>query len=73
MLLAGQYLRECAKPKCYGFQPVGCDHVLNSDTMLDRCEKCGGDGDTCFVVSSNYSASHKLKGNDKFLSFTYRV
>jgi len=49
----------CIQGSC---QPVGCDHVLNSDTVPDRCKKCGGDGDTCFVVSSNYSASHKLKG-----------
>ena len=55
---------------CYRFQPVGCDHVLNSDKMIDRCGKCGGDGDTCFIVSSNYTTAHKVKGNDKYPSPT---
>ena len=47
--------------------------MLKSGSMLDRCEKCGGDGDTCFVVSSNYTTPHKVKGNDKFVSFTDSV
>lgn len=51
----------CIQGRC---QPVGCDHVLQSSTKIDRCGKCGGDGDTCFVVSSNYTTSHKVKGTE---------
>ncbi|XP_022802291.1 A disintegrin and metalloproteinase with thrombospondin motifs 18-like isoform X3 [Stylophora pistillata] len=43
-------------------RPVGCDHVLDSTTMVDRCGKCGGDGDECFVTSGSYTASFTVKG-----------
>ena len=30
--------------------------------MVDRCGKCGGDGDQCLVISGSYTASHTVKG-----------
>ena len=43
--------------------------------MVDRCGKCGGDGDQCFVISGSYTASHTVKGTfhspvGQFLSIT---
>lgn len=32
----------CVNGDCW---PVGCDHVLNSTKVVDKCGKCGGDGD----------------------------
>nr|XP_058947193.1 A disintegrin and metalloproteinase with thrombospondin motifs 20-like isoform X1 [Pocillopora verrucosa] len=49
----------CIQGKC---RPVGCDHVLDSNAMVDRCGKCGGNGDQCFVISGSYTASHTVKG-----------
>eukprot|EP00058_Branchiostoma_floridae_P005910 XP_002591398.1 hypothetical protein BRAFLDRAFT_86916 [Branchiostoma floridae] len=30
---------------------VGCDRLLDSDTVEDKCRLCGGDGSTCETVS----------------------
>lgn len=37
------------------FQVVGCDHVLGSANMKDRCGVCDGNGDTCTAVKSSYT------------------
>lgn len=37
--------------------------MLDSDAMDDRCGKCNGDGDTCFIVRGNYTTAHTEKGN----------
>ncbi|XP_078380427.1 A disintegrin and metalloproteinase with thrombospondin motifs 16-like [Oculina patagonica] len=52
----------CVQGSC---RRVGCDHVLDSDSMDDRCGKCGGDGDTCFIVRGNYTTAHTEKGPEK--------
>ncbi|XP_078379474.1 A disintegrin and metalloproteinase with thrombospondin motifs 6-like [Oculina patagonica] len=45
-------------------RPVGCDHVLDSKTVEDRCGVCGGDGNTCTRVRSLYTDSPSMKGPD---------
>lgn len=49
----------CLQGKC---RPVGCDHVLDSNTMFDRCGICGGDGNACRTVSAIYTDSPTQKG-----------
>ncbi|XP_002127703.3 A disintegrin and metalloproteinase with thrombospondin motifs 6 [Ciona intestinalis] len=34
----------CINGECHH---VGCDHVLHSDAVEDKCRVCGGDGSTC--------------------------
>ena len=41
--------------------------MLDSDALNDRCGKCNGDGDTCFVVKANYTTPHTEKGNGNFV------
>ncbi|XP_065226754.1 A disintegrin and metalloproteinase with thrombospondin motifs 9-like isoform X2 [Planococcus citri] len=36
---------------------AGCDHVLNSNGVLDSCGVCGGDNSTCKKVYKNYAPS----------------
>ena len=55
---------------CYFFlqlcQRVGCDHVLDSETMEDRCGVCGGNGDSCRKVRSAYTDSPDQSGKKSF-------
>ncbi|CAH3143374.1 unnamed protein product [Porites evermanni] len=58
--------------KCYGSQKntciqgicrkVGCDNVVDSDVKVDRCRKCGGNGDSCLFINSNYTPSYTQAG-----------
>ncbi|EFX85379.1 hypothetical protein DAPPUDRAFT_20190, partial [Daphnia pulex] len=48
-------------------QPVGCDLQLNSDSKVDACGVCGGDGSTCLdntsddlVVGYRWEFGHRL-------------
>ena len=36
-------------------QVVGCDGVLNSGAVKDRCNVCNGDGSTCKRVTGTYT------------------
>ncbi|XP_070563783.1 A disintegrin and metalloproteinase with thrombospondin motifs 6-like isoform X2 [Ptychodera flava] len=38
----------CVRGQC---MHVGCDKILGSDAVKDRCGVCGGDGSTCETVS----------------------
>ena len=35
-------------------QHVGCDRVLGSDAVEDKCRVCGGDGTTCETITGTY-------------------
>ncbi|XP_029775381.1 ADAMTS-like protein 2 isoform X2 [Suricata suricatta] len=41
----------CVSGKC---EPIGCDGVLFSTHVLDRCGVCQGDGSSCTHVTGNY-------------------
>ncbi|XP_046460785.1 protein madd-4-like isoform X9 [Daphnia pulex] len=48
-------------------QPVGCDLQLNSDSKVDACGVCGGDGSTCLdstsddlVIGYRWEFGHRL-------------
>ena len=45
----------------FEFQRVGCDSVLDSDALVDRCGICGGDGE-CVKIQGSYSKSHTVQG-----------
>ena len=47
----------------FEFQRVGCDHILDSNALVDRCGICGGNGDSCFKVEGFYNKSHTITGN----------
>ncbi|XP_014668657.1 PREDICTED: A disintegrin and metalloproteinase with thrombospondin motifs 6-like [Priapulus caudatus] len=38
----------CVNGDC---KTVGCDGILNSNTVEDKCRVCGGDGSTCRTIS----------------------
>ncbi|KAH9491903.1 hypothetical protein Btru_029015, partial [Bulinus truncatus] len=50
----------------YGFQPrlqfpaptAGCDGVLGSETPVDKCGVCAGDGSTCRFIRGIYTRTH---------------
>ena len=39
--------------------------MLDSETMEDRCGECGGDGDSCTRVRSNYTDSPSQNGKKR--------
>ncbi|CAH3174133.1 unnamed protein product [Porites evermanni] len=45
----------CINGQC---QSVGCDHVMSSGKVKDRCGVCGGDGDSCTLVKSTYTENY---------------
>ena len=45
----------------FEFQRVGCDSVLDSNALVDRCGICGGDG-VCVKIQGSYSKSHTVQG-----------
>ncbi|KAK4336726.1 hypothetical protein RND71_043627 [Anisodus tanguticus] len=47
--------------------PVGCDNVLGSPRVEDKCGVCGGDGTTCHVLHGVYDNDNLKTGyNDLF-------
>ena len=36
---------------------AGCDHILGSNTRLDKCGVCGGDGSSCVMKSGSMNIS----------------
>lgn len=38
---------------------VGCDGILNSGKVKDRCGVCDGNGDSCILVNSSYTKDYK--------------
>lgn len=49
----------CIERQC---RRVGCDHILDSNALVDRCGICGGNGDSCFKVEGFYNKSHTITG-----------
>ena len=43
-------------------QKVGCDLVLESGSIPDRCGICGGDGSTCEPVSGKSTETYSSSG-----------
>ena len=37
---------------------VGCDHILKSKKVKDRCGVCDGNGDSCSLVTSSYTEDY---------------
>ncbi|XP_015758769.1 PREDICTED: A disintegrin and metalloproteinase with thrombospondin motifs 6-like, partial [Acropora digitifera] len=48
----------CIEGQC---RRVGCDSVLDSNALVDRCGICGGDGE-CVKIQGSYSKSHTVQG-----------
>uniref|UniRef100_H2YPL7 ADAM metallopeptidase with thrombospondin type 1 motif, 6 n=1 Tax=Ciona savignyi TaxID=51511 RepID=H2YPL7_CIOSA len=42
----------CINGECHH---VGCDHVLHSDAVEDKCRVCGGDGSTCHTEAGVFN------------------
>ncbi|XP_078379485.1 A disintegrin and metalloproteinase with thrombospondin motifs 1-like [Oculina patagonica] len=47
----------CIQGQC---QAVGCDHMLNSGKLKDRCGVCNGNGDSCTFVQSSYTEDYTV-------------
>lgn len=45
-------------------QHVGCDHLLGSDAIEDKCRVCGGDGSSCEAVTVTYDEPLSDKSGD---------
>lgn len=41
-------------------QKVGCDYVVESSAVEDRCGVCNGDGSTCTTVRRTFEESEGL-------------
>ncbi|XP_067275283.1 thrombospondin type-1 domain-containing protein 4-like [Pseudorasbora parva] len=54
----------CVAGKC---QSAGCDALLGSGTVPDRCGVCGGDNSACKLVSGLFQHSLSRIGYHKFL------
>ena len=44
----------------YSFQHIGCDYMIDSKAIEDRCGICHGDGSTCTTVKSKYTETQGL-------------
>lgn len=47
-------------------QPIGCDGVLFSPNMLDKCGVCQGDGSSCTKVNGNFRRGATTLGRSVF-------
>ncbi|XP_061414508.1 LOW QUALITY PROTEIN: thrombospondin type-1 domain-containing protein 4 [Lethenteron reissneri] len=54
----------CMEGTC---KTVGCDGILGSDNVVDKCGVCGGDNTACKVVSGVYKRSATSVGYHKIL------
>lgn len=41
-------------------QSIGCDYVINSSAVEDRCGVCNGNGSTCTTVKRTFEDSEGL-------------
>ncbi|XP_055956166.1 papilin [Patella vulgata] len=48
----------CLAGRC---MKVGCDDILGSNTTLDRCGLCGGNGNTCKLVTGIFTKPYLAK------------
>lgn len=44
----------------FTLQKVGCDYVIESSAVEDRCGVCNGDGSTCTTVRRTFEESEGL-------------
>ena len=59
------FVADCARSKWLPFscsQKVGCDKVMDSGTVSDRCGVCGGDGSTCMAVKGQDMNTYNQEG-----------
>ncbi|GAB0092696.1 A disintegrin and metalloproteinase with thrombospondin motifs 9 [Sergentomyia squamirostris] len=61
---------KCVHGMC---RPAGCDHVLNSAAILDKCGVCNGNNDTCEDVFGSLSHQHFSEELSNRSTFYYRV
>ncbi|XP_062902795.1 thrombospondin type-1 domain-containing protein 4 isoform X1 [Mobula hypostoma] len=57
-------LNVCVSGQC---KTVGCDEILGSNKVMDRCGVCGGDNTTCKVISGTFKQSIMSVGYHKIL------
>ncbi|XP_078588729.1 thrombospondin type-1 domain-containing protein 4-like isoform X2 [Branchiostoma floridae x Branchiostoma japonicum] len=50
--------RPWGRNSTYFYFRVGCDGILGSQAMLDKCGVCGGDNSACQVVSGMFTRRH---------------
>ncbi|KAK0047121.1 ADAMTS-like protein 4, partial [Biomphalaria pfeifferi] len=49
-------------------QPVGCDDLINSSAVKDKCGVCNGDDSSCTTISSIFTSSQLQRGFNDFLT-----
>ncbi|KAJ7383377.1 metalloendopeptidase [Desmophyllum pertusum] len=49
----------CIEGKC---NVVGCDKILRSEKVFDRCLNCGGDGGSCALTKGIYTKNYRVYG-----------
>ena len=42
-------------------QHVGCDHILGSEAIEDKCRVCGGDGSSCETITGSMDTPYVAK------------
>ena len=42
---------------------MGCDHLLNSNKVIDRCGVCGGKADSCIDETADFTEQIASKFN----------
>ncbi len=52
-------------------QEVGCDLMLESGTIPDRCNVCGGDGSTCAYITAKNMNPYPYSG--QFISLYFHL
>uniref|UniRef100_UPI00398EFD9F thrombospondin type-1 domain-containing protein 4-like n=1 Tax=Pristiophorus japonicus TaxID=55135 RepID=UPI00398EFD9F len=57
-------LNICVNGQC---KNLGCDEILGSNKVLDKCGVCGGDNTTCKVVSGTFKQTIMSVGYHKIL------
>lgn len=55
-------LKHISRLMCFAcaLQKVGCDLVIESSAVEDRCGVCNGDGSTCTTVRKTFAESEGL-------------
>ncbi|XP_055684696.1 A disintegrin and metalloproteinase with thrombospondin motifs 20 isoform X2 [Lutzomyia longipalpis] len=67
---SSQSFNKCINGIC---RPAGCDNVLNSKAVLDKCGICKGKNDTCEDVFGSLSHQHFSENISNRSTFYYRV
>ncbi|KAG7264153.1 hypothetical protein CRUP_001664, partial [Coryphaenoides rupestris] len=57
------YRGVCVDGKC---EPIGCDGVLFSPNVLDKCGVCQGDGSSCSRITGNFRRGTATLGTQKY-------